>query len=156
MNSITITKKGGCNCGSVRYELLGEPLFTHICHCRECQRSSGGAFNVSTVILVADLKFDNCTPDIHFIYSPNGNKYEAWCCDKCGCTLAGRNVLPTQTMVVRPGTLDDSSDLNPQAHIWTKEKQDWVEIPDYLPAFEENYDAALLWPKSSLDRVDST
>jgi hypothetical protein len=59
-------------------------------------------------------------------------------------------------MVVRPGTLDDSSDLNPQAHIWTKEKQDWVEIPDYLPAFEENYDAALLWPKSSLDRVDST
>lgn len=149
-------KSGGCNCGSVRYKLLGAPLFTHICHCRECQRSSGGAFNVSTIVLLDDFKFNDCTPDTHFVSGPGGNKYEVWGCDRCGCTLAGKSVAPAKEMVVRPGTFDDTSDLVPQAHIWTKEKQDWVNIPDNLPSFEENYDPAQLWPKSSLDRLNDT
>ena len=83
MNSITITKKGGCNCGSVRYELLGEPLFTHICHCRECQRSSGGAFNVSTVILVADLK-----GKIDEIINDTELNQLSWACPDCSVKMA--------------------------------------------------------------------
>ncbi len=145
---------GSCNCGSVRYELMASPLFTHICHCKECQRDSGGAFNVSTLILVDDFRFSDCDPDIHLVSRPSGNEYEVWGCDKCGCTLAGKSVIPSKVMVVRPGTLDDTTDLEPKAHIWTKEKQNWVEIPDNLPSFEENYEPAQLWPRSSLDRVD--
>jgi hypothetical protein len=56
-------------------------------------------------------------------------------------------------MVVRPDKFDDTSDLIPQAHILTKEKQSWVKIPDDLPAFEKDYDPAQLWPKSSMGRV---
>ncbi len=149
-------KSGGCNCGSVRYKLLAEPLFTHICHCKECQRDSGGAFNVSTLVLVDDFKFDNCTPDTHIVSRPSGNEYEVWGCDKCGCTLAGLSVPPTKQMVVLQGTFDDTSDLDPQAHIWTKEKQNWVKIPDNLPSFEEYYDPVQVWPKSSLNRVYDT
>ena len=149
-------KCGGCNCGSVRYELLSEPLFTHICHCKECQRDSGSAFNVSTLVLVNDFEFDNCTPDTRIVSRPNGNEYEVWGCNKCGCTLAGKSVSPTPIMVVRAGTFDDTTDLEPQAHIWTKEKQNWVDISDELPSFAENYDPFQLWPMSTLERVSDT
>lgn len=149
-------KPGGCNCGSVRYELFSEPLFTHICHCKECQRSSGGAFNVSTIALAEDFKFDNCSPDVHYVTSPKGNEYEVWGCDRCGCTIAGKSTSPSKVIVIRPGTFDDTSDLCPQAHIWIKEKQGWVEIPPDLPSYSEEYDPEELWPQSSLDRVNGT
>ena len=35
---------GGCLCGAVRYECSADPFFMGNCHCRDCQRSSGGAY----------------------------------------------------------------------------------------------------------------
>ena len=35
---------GGCLCGAVRYECTGEPVFSLLCHCRDCQRQSGSAY----------------------------------------------------------------------------------------------------------------
>ena len=38
--------EGGCSCGQVRYQITQKPLFTHACHCTDCQRSTGSAFIV--------------------------------------------------------------------------------------------------------------
>lgn len=149
-----MTISGGCNCGAVRYQLSSDPLYTHVCHCKQCQRSSGGAFNVSMVVLVESFSFIDCSPDTHFVSGPTGNKYEAWSCDQCACTIGGRTVEPTKTMVLRPGTLDQANDLQPQAHIWVSEKQAWVVIPEDIPNFSENYEAESTWPKSSLARLE--
>ena len=35
---------GGCQCGAVRYRLEAKPKATSICHCRMCQKASGGPF----------------------------------------------------------------------------------------------------------------
>ena len=35
---------GGCQCGAVRYALYAEPTNPHVCHCRMCQKASGGYF----------------------------------------------------------------------------------------------------------------
>jgi len=44
---------GGCTCGAVRYECSAEPLMMGNCHCRDCQRASGGPF-VSIVAVPKD------------------------------------------------------------------------------------------------------
>ncbi len=145
--------KGGCNCRAVRYEVSSEPLFTHVCHCHECQRESGGAFHVSTLILGADFKITSDHVDEHVVSRPSGNEYMVYECQKCSCTLAGHAIDSNAVMVVRPSTFDDTSLIQPQAHIWIREKQDWVLLPDDVPAFMENYDAEQLWPEESLARM---
>ena len=37
---------GGCLCGQVRYSGTAEPMFTGVCHCKDCQRETGTAFNI--------------------------------------------------------------------------------------------------------------
>jgi hypothetical protein len=35
-------RTGGCACGALRFEVTGAPIFDGHCHCRECQKTSGG------------------------------------------------------------------------------------------------------------------
>ena len=35
---------GGCACRFVHYRMASKPLFVHCCHCRWCQRETGGSF----------------------------------------------------------------------------------------------------------------
>ena len=39
---------------------------------------------------------------------------------------------------VKAGTLDDTSMLKPDIHIWTASKQPWVTIPEDMEAHEKN------------------
>jgi hypothetical protein len=41
--------EGGCTCRAVRFSLTGRPLIVHCCHCRWCQRESGGSFALNAV-----------------------------------------------------------------------------------------------------------
>ena len=41
---MTAMRSGGCLCGAVRYESAGKPLFSLLCHCRDCQHQSGSAY----------------------------------------------------------------------------------------------------------------
>ena len=35
---------GGCFCGAVRYTMTDRPMFINCCHCRDCQKQTGGAW----------------------------------------------------------------------------------------------------------------
>jgi hypothetical protein len=39
------------------------------------------------------------------------------------------------------------------AHTWVKRKDDWLQLPEDVPQFEEGYDRKGTWPASSLDRL---
>jgi len=151
-----MTRTGGCICGAVRYKLLDDPLFVHVCHCTECQRDSGGAFQVTALMLAKDFQLTGQECTYSYVTRKSGNNYKQYRCEVCCCTLAGINTSQATVMVVRPGTIDDTSDVRPGAHIWTREKQSWFAIPDDVPSFEEEYDYTQLWPKTSLDRIAGT
>ena len=38
--------EGGCLCGKVRYSADVDPTFVAVCHCKNCQKSTGSAFSV--------------------------------------------------------------------------------------------------------------
>ena len=39
---------GGCLCGAVRYECTADAIFMGNCHCRDCQKASGGAYEAAS------------------------------------------------------------------------------------------------------------
>ena len=55
-------------------------------------------------------------------------------------------------MHLRAGTLDDTSQVLPAAHIFTRTKQPWFVLPDGVPAFEAMYAFDEIWPADSLKR----
>lgn len=47
---------GGCQCGAVRHECFAEPLFTGNCHCRDCQKATGGAYTPAFAVPAEAVK----------------------------------------------------------------------------------------------------
>ena len=72
---------GGCLCGRVRYTVTGEPAFSGLCHCRNCQRYTGSAFEAliafpaASISVQGELKTYDDTGDsgqpVHRRFCPN-------------------------------------------------------------------------------------
>jgi hypothetical protein len=56
-------------------------------------------------------------------------------CGNCGSPVFTRVENPPGVMFIKAGTLDDTSNLQPQFHCYTKSKQDWIELGD-IPGFD--------------------
>ena len=56
------TVTGGCACGAVRYEYSADPVFMGNCHCRDCQRTTGGAYVAGIGVPESTLKITGIVP----------------------------------------------------------------------------------------------
>jgi hypothetical protein len=45
-------------CGAIRYGVHSAPLAVYACHCKDCQRFSGGPFSVAMAVRVTDFSLD--------------------------------------------------------------------------------------------------
>lgn len=127
---------GGCQCGSVRYRVEGRPLTLAVCHCTECQRQSGSAFGMSLMVPSETFRLTAGSLSRFTTVCDSGRTKECAFCALCGTRIYHR-VLET-VLSIKPGTLDDTSWLDPDAHYWTKRKQPWVAIPEGVRSFEDD------------------
>ena len=131
-----ISRDGGCQCGYVRYRLEGEPLGLAVCHCTECQKQSGSAFGMSLAIPRAGFRLLSGELKTFSVRCDSGRIKECVFCPECGTRIHHR--VHDAVLSLKPGTLDDTSWLSPQAHYWTKSKQPWVAIPDGARCFSDD------------------
>jgi hypothetical protein len=150
---MSVQREGGCACGAVRYRLMSDPLFTHCCHCLNCQRQTGSAF-VINLLIEAD-RVDMLAGDPQPIEVPrdDGSKQKIFRCSTCQVAVFSQYGRP-EVRFVRGGTLDQPSGVTPDVHIFTRSKLPWITLPDSAPAFEVYYDSKALWPAASLQRLE--
>ena len=55
---------GRCSCGEVQYHITDEPMFTHACHCKLCQRYTASAFVVHSIIETENFLRDETSAEI--------------------------------------------------------------------------------------------
>jgi hypothetical protein len=143
---------GGCACGQVRYKVVGEPLFTHACHCSDCQRTTGSAFVLHTVIAKDDLEIEGETKATT-LPTGSGAGYDPHFCINCGTYIWCKYHFSAKgVIVIRSGTLDDTTLVEPQAHVFTRYKLPWMTLPTDVPVFEEFFDREKVYPKESFER----
>ena len=124
-------QSGGCQCGSIRHEITGPPQIVYACHCTECQKQSGSAFAMATVIPQENVRITKGTPAMFTRRTSQTRVMECWFCPECGTRLypvPGAAAYPNRN--IKPGTLDDTSWLTPTIHFWTRSAQKWVVIPE--------------------------
>ena len=143
--------EGGCACGAVRYRLASEPLFTHCCHCLNCQRQTGGAFVVNLLIEADRVELLRGEPAPVDVPRDDGSAQTVFRCPDCQVAVYSRYGHPGMSFV-RGGTLDEPARFPPNVHIFTRSKVAWVALPDETPAVEVYYDMQELWPAASLER----
>ena len=121
---------GGCQCGHLRYAITAEPLTLYACHCHECQHQSGSAFGMSLFVPAAAIEHVGATPASFRCLTPNNRMQTRIFCDRCGTRLLHLPDTNTAIAALKAGTLDDTSWLDPVAHIWLSSRQPWVVIPE--------------------------
>jgi hypothetical protein len=147
--------EGGCACGAVRYRLTSPPMIVHCCHCRDCQRQTGGAFAVNALIETDRIEMLSGEPVAIPMPTDSGRPHDVYRCPACETAVWSDYGRRPALRFVRATTLDDPDALPPDVHIFTRSKLPWVGLPPEVPAFEVYYDMAKLWPPQSLARREA-
>jgi len=123
--------RGGCLCKAVRYETTAQPLNQRVCHCTECQKAIGAAFNARVLMRLEDVTI---TGPVTTYYS--SETLERGSCSRCGSSIFSRRA-PAGVIGLTAGSLDDPSLFTPDMHFWLSSKHAWLDIADDLPQYPE-------------------
>ena len=124
---------GRCWCGTVQYELSGDPHWVAVCHCRDCQRSAGAPMVVWAIFPESGVKVKTGAPKT---INSSGAAMRSFC-PECGTGLFYRNAQNLPGLIdVQVSTLDDPSALPPKVQVQTAERQSWVPHLGTLNAFD--------------------
>jgi hypothetical protein len=126
---------GGCMCGDVRYEISAPLRTARYCHCKRCQRRTGGATSAQAVVAPGALRIVAGESLVRAYRPPDG--YEKAFCSACGSALFSRDRDDGSIRTVRLGTLDDDPGVRPQLRQFVGSAASWEPIPDDgLPRFD--------------------
>ena len=126
---------GGCYCGSLRYESIGDVEASIQCHCRECQYITGGNPNVIMIMPLSGFKFVKGIPKT-FKRKDIEKAVTRLFCENCGTGIGTKNPNRPNSIILKVGTFDDPTIFKPDIAIFTIDKQKFHYIEDGLKSFE--------------------
>ena len=105
------TMTGGCQCGRIRYSVRIEDDDAYFCHCRMCQRATGGVSIAFKNVAVIDVQWTGPAPD-RYRSSPFARR---GFCSSCGTPLTYESDDHDQ-MDLTVGSFDDPYAFVPVSH----------------------------------------
>ncbi len=127
--------EGGCLCGQLRYASAEAPRFQVVCHCTDCQKSSGSAFTVNLGVRKETLTITGRMTSWEG-RADSGNPVLRTFCPDCGSPILTEIALDPGVAILKAGTLDDPSWVRPQRHIFCASRQAWGHLPDDVPTHD--------------------
>ncbi|MBN8840981.1 MAG: GFA family protein [Sphingomonadales bacterium] len=117
---------GGCQCGRVRYAVEVENDEAYLCHCRMCQRATGGVSIAFKNVKRGDVRWER-EPD-RYASSPIARR---GFCSACGTPLTFEYVEGSDKLDLTVGSFDDPARFRPTAHFGIEHRHDaWLDTRD--------------------------
>jgi len=124
--------RGGCLCGSVRYEATGQPFNITHCHCSDCRRSSGAPFVTWASFRRDGFRFTTGQPrELRW-----AGRLRSFCPD-CGTPLTFMAAADADEVDVTVCSVDQPAEITPGDHTWVEDRLPWVRVADGLPTYEQ-------------------
>jgi len=121
---MTETLTGGCQCGRIRYAVAVDDDDAYLCHCRMCQRATGGVSIAFKSVRISDVAWTTQPPE-RFRSSPIA---ERGFCRECGTPLTFEFVKPGETMDLTVGSFDQPGRFVPRHHFGVESLHEaWID-----------------------------
>jgi hypothetical protein len=118
------TATGGCQCGAIRYAFYAPLENAHVCHCRMCQRATGGVFAALAGSAPENFAWTRGTPD----FFASSNLAQRAFCSACGTPLTFKYESPGTRMYVTIGSLDHPEAVTLEKQYGIESRLPWVKF----------------------------
>lgn len=118
---VEVTRKGGCLCGAVRYEVEGQPFKSGLCHCTDCRKVTGSSFLAYADWRPAQFRF---TGEVSTF---SGRSF----CPQCGSRVFS---ISEDQVEIYLGSLDDAPNgIRPLVEGWCIRREPWLPVISGMP-----------------------
>ena len=131
-----MTATGRCLCGAVRFE-CEKPGPAGYCHCEDCRRCTGSAFNVSVRCGASNFRVLTGELGSFTKRGDSGCELTRHFCQSCGSPLFTSSPRDPSVVYVKAGGLDDPDAVRPALQAWTRSKVTWADIHPKIDSFEK-------------------
>ncbi|MEM5473736.1 GFA family protein [Hoeflea sp. AS60] len=139
---MTTPYTGGCACGSLRYEIESDPVFSNHCQCTDCRKRSGTGHssyltfpNRSAVTVRGAAKTWAIRADSGY------DKHHAFC-PACGTPVYLTFDAMPGIFTIHASSLDDPSLFAPSVITYARSALEWDDMNPVLTAFDKSPGAA--------------
>jgi hypothetical protein len=119
---------GGCLCGALRYEAVGEPTGAGHCYCGDCRRASGSGFIPFMGFKADSVRFTGEAREFRS-KAANGGDAVRNRCAQCMSLVFGGEIGKSDSYTLYAGSLDDPSAFHPTIAIFAASRPPWAIIP---------------------------
>ena len=126
-------RSGGCQCGRIRFEAQGKPIWVAHCHCADCRRATAAALATYAGFDKGQVRFTAEEP-ASYQSSPGVTRRF---CPGCGTPISFESERWPEEIHLFVCTFDDPERFEPGAHVYTSEQLSWLHLGDDLPRYEK-------------------
>jgi hypothetical protein len=118
-------RTAACACGQMQVVCRGEPLKVSLCHCRECQRRSGGPFGVAAFFPPEAV---SVTGEVREFRRGSDSGFDLIFrfCPTCGSTVWWESLRVTDRIAVAAGAFGDPDFPAPTQTVYREHRHAWV------------------------------
>lgn len=127
---------GQCLCGAVKYECTAAVGAAGYCHCDDCRRCTGSAFNVSVRLDAAAFYLVRGELKGFTKRADSGAELTRYFCSNCGSPIYTSSPSHPEFVFVKGGTVDDSTLVRPTHQAWVRSAVPWSRIDAKLQSYE--------------------
>ena len=120
--------QGGCLCGALRVQAIGDPLRVGLCHCVACRKHHGAPFYAAAVFAKDAVQItgdSHSYDDRHF-------------CPACGSSVFARS---GDEVELHLGALDHPNQFAPSYELWADRRENWLPRFDGVQSYSREKDS---------------
>jgi hypothetical protein len=118
-----------CLCGGIRLNYSGTLGPSNYCHCEDCRRANGSAFNIGVCVDRKDLDVKATTELRRYRFlSSSGREIERCFCGTCGSPIFTLHPDKPEYAWVKAGIINQPEIVKPAHENWVKDKVQWATI----------------------------